>query len=162
MSNCRFEDTGKRLITSFTSSAGSLVTLKESSEKVILCNGNNQKCESFDGSSTVAIAETKVEHYKSCMAINEQGRPTFIAGYYYSSVEILETRLLIKLFKKQIILAVGKMLSLIQLDDFTAILVLQFQMESLLLVVLLILRNMKKMSIFSEVGNGVSSVRCKE
>jgi len=91
---CEFEDTGKRLLSNFYSSDGSLVTLKESSEKIILCNGyDDTKCESFDGDGTVAIAETKVQHKFACMSINEQGRPTIMAGYQSSSVEILETRL---------------------------------------------------------------------
>jgi len=90
---CKFKDTGKRLLSSFYSWAGSLVTLKESSEKIIVCNGNDDplKCESFDGDETVAIAETKVQHRYACMSINEQGRPIIIAGDGSSSVEILET-----------------------------------------------------------------------
>jgi len=93
MDGCIFEDTGKRLLSSFYSHRGSLVTLKESSEKIILCNGYfDSKCESFDGDETVAIAETNVQHKYACMSINEQGRPTIIAGDESSSVEILETR----------------------------------------------------------------------
>jgi len=93
MEACAFEDTGKRLLSYFYSDSGSLATLKESSEKIILCNGlYDTKCESFDGDETVAIAETNVRHVKACMSINEQGRPTIIAGYRSSSVEILETR----------------------------------------------------------------------
>jgi len=93
MEACAFEDTGKRLLSSFYPYEGSLATLKESSEKIILCNGYfDSKCESFDGDETVAIAETNVKHEYACMSINEQGRPTIIAGYYSSSVEILETR----------------------------------------------------------------------
>ena len=94
MEACEFRDTGKQLLSSFYSSSGSLATLKESSEKIILCNGysNPLKCESFDGDGTVAIAETKVQHISACMSINEQGRPTIIAGSGSSSVEILETR----------------------------------------------------------------------
>ncbi|CBY12419.1 unnamed protein product [Oikopleura dioica] len=92
MEACAFEDTGKRLLSSFYPYEGSLATLKESSEKIILCNGYfDSKCESFDGDETVAIAETNVKHEYACMSINEQGRPTIIAGYYSSSVEILET-----------------------------------------------------------------------
>jgi hypothetical protein len=89
INDCRIEDTGKKLITSFKGYRGSSVTLKE---KIILCNGVDSKCESFDGSSTVPIAETQNGHDRGCMAINEQGRPTIIAGYRSSSVEILETR----------------------------------------------------------------------
>ena len=93
MEACAFEDTGKRLLSPFYSYDGSLATLKESSEKIILCNGfSNTKCESFDGDETVAIAETNVQHDYACMSINEQGRPTIIAGDQSSSVEILETR----------------------------------------------------------------------
>ena len=94
MEACEFKDTGKRLLFSFDSYYGSLVTLKESSEKIILCNGNYDalKCESFDGVRTSAIAETKVQHKNACMSINEQGRPLIIAGDKSSSVEILETR----------------------------------------------------------------------
>jgi len=92
MEACAFEDTGKRLLSSFYSGQGSLATLKESSEKIILCNGRDTKCESFDGDETVAIAETNVQHNDACMSINEQGRPTIIAGVESSSVEILETR----------------------------------------------------------------------
>ena len=94
MEACEFEDTGKRLLSNFYSYRGSLVTLKESSEKIILCNGYSDplKCESFDGDGIVAIAETKVQHQFACMSINEQGRPTIIAGRESSSVEILETR----------------------------------------------------------------------
>jgi len=93
MEDCVFEDTGKRLVSYFYSNYGSLATLKESSEKIILCNGySDSKCESFDGDETVAIAETNVKHGYACMSINEQGRPTIIAGSESSSVEILETR----------------------------------------------------------------------
>jgi len=86
INDCRIEDTGKKLITSFKGYRGSSVTLKE---KIILCNGVDSKCESFDGSSTVPIAETQNGHDRGCMAI-KQGRPTIIAGYRSSSVEILE------------------------------------------------------------------------
>jgi len=95
INDCRIEDTGKKLIRNFYGNQGSLVTLKENSEKIILSNGYNDfKCESFDGSGTVAIAETKSWHNFACMSINEQGRPTIIAGFnsgLSSSVEILET-----------------------------------------------------------------------
>ena len=93
MDECEFVDTGKPLLTNFESIYGSLVTLKESSEKIILCNGYSDplKCESFDGDRTVAIAETKVQHKYACMSLNERGRPILIAGRESSSVEILET-----------------------------------------------------------------------
>jgi hypothetical protein len=95
INDCRIEDTGIKLITNFDAAYGSLVTLKENSEKIILCNGYSDplKCESFDGSEPVAIAETKAQHQSACMAISEQGRPTIIAGGLSSSVEILEIRL---------------------------------------------------------------------
>ena len=38
------------------------------------------------------IESPNFQHNKACMAINEQGRPTFIAGEHTNSVEILETR----------------------------------------------------------------------
>jgi len=92
MEDCVFEDTGKRLLSSFYSDYGALATLKESSEKIIFCNGHSDsKCESFDGDETVAIAETNVQHKYACMSINEQGRPTIIGGSDSSFVEILET-----------------------------------------------------------------------
>ena len=101
INDCRIEDTGIKLITNFHAAYGSLVTLKENSEKIILCNGYSEplKCESFDGSEPVAIAETKAKHQSACMAINEQGRPTIIAGGLSSSVEILEIRFFIKIIK---------------------------------------------------------------
>ncbi|CBY10654.1 unnamed protein product [Oikopleura dioica] len=106
---CAIDDTGKRLISTFYSYLGSLVTLKENSEKIILCNSyyDKLKCESFDGSTTVAIAETKEQHAYACMSINEQGRATIIAGQETSSVEILETRFFIKIFKILIIIFSG-------------------------------------------------------
>ena len=66
------------------------MTVKESSEKIILCNGYSDplKCESFDGDIAFPIVETRVQHKYACMSINNQGRPTIIAGSESSSVEI--------------------------------------------------------------------------
>ena len=102
-------DTGKRLLSTFYSSWGSLVTIKESSEKIILCNGysDSVKCEMFDGIKTVAIAETRVNHKHACMSVNEQGKSIIIAGSVSSSVEILEIRSKHKIIKKKSIIFSG-------------------------------------------------------
>ncbi|CBY11387.1 unnamed protein product [Oikopleura dioica] len=88
---CAIVDTGKRLKSPFV--LGSLVTLKEKKEKVILCNGSAdpRKCESFDGKRIKRIGKTNIQHNHACMALNDQGRPTIIAGIETSSVEIFQT-----------------------------------------------------------------------
>jgi len=90
LSACIFEDTGKRLLSSFYGDRGSLAALQENSEKIILCNGADTRCEIYDGDKTVSIQSTKNKHDRACMSINEHGRPTIIAGYHTSSAEILE------------------------------------------------------------------------
>ncbi|CBY16126.1 unnamed protein product [Oikopleura dioica] len=82
---CDIVDTGKRLKSPFV--LGSLVTLKEKKEKVILCNGSAdpRKCESFDGKRIKRIGKTNIQHNHACMALNDQGRPTIIAGIETSS-----------------------------------------------------------------------------
>lgn len=93
INGCDLVDTGKRLINDFTSVHGALVTVPEVHEETILCEGNNGKsCESFDGTTSLAISETKEQHRFSCMALyNFQA--FVIAGDLTSGTEVLSFRL---------------------------------------------------------------------
>ncbi|CAG5103778.1 Oidioi.mRNA.OKI2018_I69.chr1.g931.t1.cds [Oikopleura dioica] len=86
---CDLVDTGKRLINNFYSYYGALVTVPEVHEETILCEGYNGKsCESFDGSVSLAISETKEQHQYSCMALYEN-QALIIAGSYTNGTEVL-------------------------------------------------------------------------
>ena len=68
----------------------------------------------------------------------------------------------IDIFKNfKLFLAVGRTRSLTRLDEFMATAVLQFRMESLLLVVMLMELEIWKMSIFFETGCGALLVECE-
>ncbi|CAG5104884.1 Oidioi.mRNA.OKI2018_I69.chr1.g1636.t1.cds [Oikopleura dioica] len=85
---CNLRDTGKRLINDFYSNDGALVTVPEVHEETILCDGFSAKsCESFDGTTSLAISEMKEMHQSSCMALYNF-KAIIIAGYT-NGVEVL-------------------------------------------------------------------------
>jgi len=92
INGCEIEETSKRLINSFDIEFGSLVTVYETTDKVVLCQGASlipdddddkyvlsKKCETFNGNESVQIAETRNAHKSACMGLN-RGQPTIIAG----------------------------------------------------------------------------------
>ena len=74
---------------------GSLITVYETTDKVILCHGTSQKCESFNAEESVNIADTRAPHKSACMGLN-RGQPTIIAGKgsHNGTTETFEIRFL--------------------------------------------------------------------
>ena len=67
----------------------SLVTVPETEEEVVICSGyDGSKCETFDGTNSISLSDTKVRHMSACMALNDN-RALIIAGYETNSVEEL-------------------------------------------------------------------------
>ena len=89
--SCEIIDTGKRLLQIFRSVFGSIVTVSEVHDEVVICKGENAACETFDGSLSKQIASTKTRHYRACMALF-RNQPTIIAGYETATVETLAVR----------------------------------------------------------------------
>ena len=82
-------DTDRKLNNAFDVEFGSLLTVPETTDKVVLCQGFSQKCESFNGVESVVIADTRNAHNSACMGLN-QGQATIIAGHDsgFSFIEI--------------------------------------------------------------------------
>ncbi|CAG5102599.1 Oidioi.mRNA.OKI2018_I69.chr1.g377.t1.cds [Oikopleura dioica] len=86
---CSFVDTNLLLINDHTSVSGSIVTVSEIHDEVIICQGSTTKCESFDGDVSVAIAPTRLEHQHAPMCQYE-GQAVVIAGSGTETVEALQ------------------------------------------------------------------------
>ncbi|CBY12283.1 unnamed protein product [Oikopleura dioica] len=93
INECNIVETARKLNNAFDVEFGSLLTVPETTDKVVLCQGSSQKCESFNGVESVVIANTRNAHNSACMGLN-QGQATIIAGHDSTNgtVETFELR----------------------------------------------------------------------
>ena len=107
MESCEIVDTRKRLLQVFYSYEGSIVTVPELHDEIVICqgypySGQDGSCETFDGENSVQISNTKAEHNHACMAlVNNQA--TIIAGTSTATVETLAFRYFYNSMKKTLI-----------------------------------------------------------
>jgi len=80
INECNIVETARKLNNAFDVEFGSLLTVPETTDKVVLCQGYSKKCESFNGVESVTIADTRNAHNSACMGLN-QGQATIIAGH---------------------------------------------------------------------------------
>ena len=92
MTGCQIVELSATLLNEVECSPSSLVTVPETEEEVIICSGFDSSCESFDGSNSIRLSNTKVKHEYSCMALYDN-QATVIAGQT-NSVEELYFRLI--------------------------------------------------------------------
>ncbi|CAG5104020.1 Oidioi.mRNA.OKI2018_I69.chr1.g1053.t1.cds [Oikopleura dioica] len=85
---CEFVETQIRLINKFYATGGSLVTVKEVHDEVVICEGYTNKCEAFDGNISRSLPNTSIQHKFACLVLLD-GQATAVAGEDTSSVETL-------------------------------------------------------------------------
>ena len=92
MESCEIVDTGKRLLQYFYETRGSLVTVPEVHDEIVICKGNTAAlCETFDGETSKQIASTEAVHDFACMALFKN-QATIVAGDSTATVETLAFR----------------------------------------------------------------------
>ena len=91
LESCEIVDSGKRLLTSFSATSGSVVTVPEVHDEIVICRGGSAACETFDGRISVQIMSTKTSHQHACMALFKN-QATIIAGEATATVETLAVR----------------------------------------------------------------------
>ncbi len=88
MTGCEIIELSNTLLNQVRSDYSSLVTVPETEEEVVICSGYDSTCESFDGSNSISLSNTKVKHDFACMALYDN-QATIIAGQQTNSVEEL-------------------------------------------------------------------------
>ena len=92
LESCEIVDTGKRLLQTFYAFHGSLVTVPEVHDEIVICKGlSSALCETFDGETSKQIASTEAVHDYACMALF-RNQATIVAGSETASVETLAVR----------------------------------------------------------------------
>ena len=91
LESCEIVDTSKRLLETFYATYGSIVTVPEVQERILICRGESADCETFDGEISVQSTSTKTTHKYACMALY-RNQATIIAGDATATVETLASR----------------------------------------------------------------------